>query len=84
MTRKAIKEWIKERDEVAKTYDVDLFKAFYAKWQARGLYNMKLPPDKVIEVSLRKMVCNMASATEEEKQEAEKWLLEHGSSPSLS
>lgn len=44
---------------------------------------MKLPKDEVIEISMRKMVCNMASSTDEEKEEAMQWLEEHGSSPNM-
>lgn len=46
------KEWLKiwreERDEVAKTYDVEKFKEFYKKWAKRGIYNLQLPSDQVI------------------------------------
>lgn len=78
-----IKQWMKERDAVVKTYDVELFKVFYEKWKKKGIYSMKLPPDKVIEISMRKMVCNMASSTDEQKEEAMEWLEQHGSSPNM-
>lgn len=83
MDRKMMKLWIEERDKVVKTYDVKAFKEFYYKWKRRGLYTLDLPADDVIEISLRKMVCMMKSATDEEKAEAEKWLIEHGSSPEV-
>lgn len=76
-------KWIKERDEVVKTYDVAAFKEFYHKWQRKGLYRMPLPPDNVIEISLRKMVFSMKSATDEEKREAQRWLIEHGSNTDM-
>jgi len=77
--------WLKERDEVVKSYDIDAFKAFWHKWQKKGLYNkqMPLPQDEVIEISMRKMVFNMASATEDEKKEAQTWLHERGCSTEL-
>lgn len=83
--KRLMKEWVKERDEVAKTYDVEKFKLFFRKWQIKGIYDkqMKLPSDNVIAISLRKMVYHMTSATEEEKKEAEAWLLDHGSSTSI-
>lgn len=72
--------WRKERDEVAKSYDVEKFKTFYLKWQKKGIYDKRvpLPSDKVIEISMRKMVYNMNSSTAEEKAEAKRWLEEHG------
>ena len=77
-------QWLNERDEVCKTYDLDKFKAFYEKWCKKGIYNpVHLPSDEVIEVAMRKMVYHMASSTEEEKEEAKKWLIAHGSSERL-
>lgn len=85
MTDKVLKQWLKERDEVVKTYDIDAFKSFWHKWQEKGVYDryMPLPPDKVIEISMRKMVYHMTSATEEEKRDAEQWLHKHGSSTEM-
>lgn len=82
ITNNTIKQWMKERDAVAKTYDVELFKVFYEKWKKKGIYSMKLPPDNVIEISMRKMVCNMKSSTDEQKEEAMEWLEAHGN-PSM-
>ena len=76
-------DWLKERDEVVKTYDVNKFKVFYIKWKMMGLYSLPLPSDDVIEVSMRKMVYNMLSSTESEKDEAKKWLIEHGSTTEM-
>lgn len=71
--------WLKERDEAIRTQDVAKFKEFYKKWTARGIYYRNtLPSDKVIEISLRKMLYNLGNATEQEKAEAEKWLTERG------
>ena len=76
--------WRRERDEAAKSYDVEKFKKFYYKWHKRGIYDsITLPSDEVLEVIMRKMVYNMASATEEEKAEAKKWLEEHGSTAEM-
>lgn len=78
--RRTLELWKKERDTVAKSYDVAEFKKFYRKWQSVGLYapTVGLPKDEVIEISMRKMVYNMKSATDEEKAEAEKWLTDRG------
>ena len=85
MEQKIFNEWLSERNRVVKSYDVDMFKAFYIKWQKRGVYSrlMPLPTDDIIEVSMRKMVYHMTNATEAEKAEAERWLLEHGSDTSI-
>lgn len=78
---KTMNSWLKERDKVVKSYDVQAFRAFFHKWQKRGIYDktMTLPTDYVLELSMRKMVYHMNSATDQEKADAEKWLLEHGS-----
>lgn len=78
MTENEMKKWLKERDKIAKTYDVKKFKDFYRKWSKKGLYTLRLPADNVIEISMRKMVYHMTSATEDEKKEAEQWLLDRG------
>lgn len=82
---KILNEWLSERDKVVKTYDIDAFKAFWHKWQDKGIYDkwMPLPSDEVIEISMRKMVFNMSSATETEKKEAESWLSQRGYSTGL-
>lgn len=74
-----IKEWVKERDEVVLSYDVERFRAFYEKWKALGVYELDLPDnDFVVEVAMRNMVGMMASATPEQKEDAKQWLLERG------
>ena len=83
MTEKDMKKWLKERDAIVKTYDIQAFKDFYRKWSKKGLYTLRLPADNIIEISMRKMVYHMASATEDEKKEAEQWLLDHGSDTSI-
>lgn len=85
LTKAQIRKWVKERDAVVKTYDIEKFKAFWIKWQKKGLYDkrMALPPDNVIEISLRKMVCATTSATDAEKEEAKQWLSQRGYSSEL-
>lgn len=65
-----VKKWVKERDKVVKTYDVNQFKNFFRKWQNKGIYDksMPLPADETIELAMRKMVCHMANATDTEKK----------------
>lgn len=82
------KEWIKifneEREEAVRSLDVEKFKEFYLKWEKRGIYTVGLPSnDRVIEISMRKMLYHMEGSTEEEKEIAANWLHEHGCSTSL-
>lgn len=83
--KRLMAEWLKERDEVVKTYDIEKFKQFFRKWQVKGIYDrtMPLPADDVIELSLHKMVYHMTSSTEQEKKDAELWLIMHGSSTEI-
>lgn len=78
MTQKDINQWKKERDAAVKTYDLERFKKFYEKWSQKGFYNIALPPDPILEISMRKMVCVMESATKEEKEAAKEWLKARG------
>lgn len=73
-----LKIWQQELEDVVITYDIEAFKKFYQKWKARGFYKLKLPEDKVIAISLLKMVYNMKSSTEEQKAEAKEWLESRG------
>lgn len=80
-------QFVRERDKAVKTAirtdDLRVFKRFYAKWKARGFYEIGLPSDEVIEISLRKMLYHMTSATAEEKATAKRWLIAHGSSTKI-
>lgn len=72
------KQWLKERDEAIYTFDVEKFKAFYHKWEKRGVYTKPLPKDEVIEISMRKMVCGLADPDPKKLAEARAWLSERG------
>lgn len=80
-------QFVKERDEAVKTSikanDLRVFRRFYAKWKAKGLYQIGLPSDEVLWVSLYKMLYHTNSATAEEKATAEMWLIAHGSSTKI-
>lgn len=74
-----IKQFITERDEAMKSYDVQKFREFYVKWMLKGAYDLPLPTnDKVIEVMMRKCVYHMKSATIKERLQAKRWLEDHG------
>lgn len=79
--KKEFELWIKERDEAIRALDVEKFKAFYDKWKAKGVYNINLPSDLVIEITLYKMLYNIESATDEEK--AKEWLESKGYSTEM-
>ena len=77
--KELMKIWKQERDAAFRSQDVETFKEFYKKWQARGFYRLPLPAnDKVIEISLRKCLYHMKGATQAEKDAAAKWLHDHG------
>lgn len=76
---KIFKQWRKERNKAAKSYDIDKFRAFYEKWANKGFYQIPLPSnDRVIEITMRKIVYNIQSSTLQEKRDAKAWLLAHG------
>lgn len=78
LIKELLQEWILERNVVIRSLDVEKFKAFWKKWSARGFYRNGLPDDEVIEISLYKMLYNLESATEEEKNKAKEWLESRG------
>ena len=81
------RQFVKERDEAVKTAikanDLRVFRRFYARWKAKGVYRIGLPSDEVLWLSLYKMLYHTESATEEEKAMAERWLVAHGSSTAI-
>ena len=84
MKDKLIIQWLTERDEVLKTHDVNLFKEFVIKWRKRGFYDdTPFPSDEVLEISMRKMICNITTMSKKEKKEAEEWLTSRGYTPEI-
>lgn len=73
-------DYVRERDEAVETLDLDTFKAFMSKWQARGLIPecFSLAADEILEVSIRKMALHIANVSEETREAAETWLLSRG------
>lgn len=82
-----IAQFVKERDEAVKTAirtdDLRVFRRFYARWKAKGIYPIGLPSDEVLWRTLYKMLYHTKDATEEEKAMAERWLIAHGSSTKI-
>lgn len=58
MTQEQFTEWLKERNKAVATLNLKTFKAFYRKWQKRGVYTEPMPDDRVLEMA----VCQMALA----------------------
>ena len=81
------RQFVKERDEAVKTAirtdDLRIFRRFYARWKAKGIYPIGLPSDEVLWLTLYKMLYHTKDATEEEKAMAERWLIAHGSSTKI-
>lgn len=73
-----MKIWQQELHEVLLTESVEEFKKFYAKWTERGFYQLKLPPDEVLEVSLRKMIFSDKKIPIERRLVAAAWLEDRG------
>ena len=73
-----LKKWNRERDIAIKSQNIDVFKKFYKKWYLIGVYEMPIPSDRVIEISLRKMILLLDSASDEEKEKAKIWLISRG------
>ena len=79
MTDKEIHEWVKERDSVVLTHDIQKFKEFYGKWKRRGIYILSLPEnDLVVRASMEKAILMMKNPPEKDKQQAVEWLVSHG------
>lgn len=79
MTKSSLDIFVLERDKAVKSLNVNEFREFYLRWYKRGIYHLPLPlNDKIIEISMRKMIIYMRSASDQEREEAKRWLLEKG------
>ena len=84
MTKEQIKQFVNDRDKAVATFDLDVFKKFYEKYKAKGIYKIDLPKsDKVLEITIRKMAVHSTNLPEKTRAEATKWLLERGYSTDL-
>lgn len=79
MTKSSLDIFVLERDKAVKSLNVKEFREFYLRWYKRGIYHLPLPlNDKIIEISMRKMIIYMRSSSDQEREEAKRWLLEKG------
>lgn len=74
-----IKQWVKERDAVISTLDVDEFKRFYEKYKSTLYGDKELPSNtSVIQASICKMALCGTNINNDVKRQAASWLLSHG------
>lgn len=79
MNNDLLRQFVKERDEAVLTFDVPTFRRFYKRWADKGVYDRRLlPPDNVVEISLRQMVIGMANPPKDKLEEAKAWLRARG------
>lgn len=72
------RQWNKERDEAALSFNVDVFKAFYMKWKGKSFFKADLPEDdSIIEFIMRKLVISMKNPPSDKLNEARNWLLKN-------
>lgn len=83
MNDKLIREFVRDRDKAVATFDIETFKRFFAKYKAKGIYNIDLPDDKIIEITMRKMAVHSTGLPIEVRMEAAEWLTDRGYSTSL-
>lgn len=81
---KIFEEWRADRDKAVASLDLQKFKAFVLKWQGRGAYKVKtLPADNILEITMHKMACEIATIPEETALKAAEWLLVRGYIPGI-
>lgn len=72
-------QWEKERNAAVESQSVKKFREFYEKWRLLCVYDERIPYNNyVLEISLRKMACNIPEISEETKKEAASWLRVRG------
>ena len=77
--KKIFNQWLRERNEVLRSMDIDRYKAFYIKWLKRGVYSEPMPKsDTVVMASLCKAILMWQGSDESLRQRATTWLLLHG------
>lgn len=74
-----LKVWKMELKEAVKDCDIDKFRAFYEKWEKRGIYDKPLPDDdRLIEATMRYIVLADDAFSFGDRVKAKEWLREHG------
>ena len=79
MNNDLLRQFVKERDEAVLSLDIPTFRRFYKKWANLGFYDKRmLPPDNIIEISLRQMIIGLADPPKDKLEEAKDWLRARG------
>ena len=79
MNHNVLDIFVLERDKAVKSLNVNEFREFYLRWYKRGIYHLPLPSsERIIEITLRKMMLMIKSASDQKREEAKKWLDERG------
>ena len=81
MDRKLINQWLKERDAMIETLDVDELKKFVKKWHKHGAYDdmyLNFPSDETLKFDLCSMAWESDGVSEETKKKAGEWCYENG------
>lgn len=76
--RDILTEFIIDRAKALRSLDVKKFRKFCKKWEMPNIST-----DEVLEITMRKMLYNLYSATDEERNDAKEWLESRGYSTSL-
>lgn len=73
-----MKNFIQERDVALMSLDEEKIKGYCRK------YGVPIPSsDKVFWLSVHKAICNITSASTEQRRRSAQWLVEHGSTPEI-
>lgn len=74
-----IDDYVKDLGDALRTRDIDELKRFYVK------YRGEMPPidDKVLEISMHKMICNRTDMPRDMVMDSMVWLAERGFSPRI-
>lgn len=84
---KFTKNFTKDRDkavtESIETDSLEPYKAFYAKYTKLGVYNLAMPRDAVVEISVRKIACNSRGVSKAVQDKAREWLEVRGYKTSI-
>ena len=74
----AISNFVQERDAALLSLDEEKIKGYCRK------YGVPIPSsDKGFWLSVHKAICNITSASTEQRRRSAQWLVEHGSTPEI-
>ena len=78
MSRRELRQYVKDRDAAFLSLDLKKIRAFADK------YGCELPDnEEVMWITIHKVICNTTSATKEQRNNSLMWLFLHGYSPDI-